>query len=73
MSMGCSYRQLYAMLTRELRPPDLVVYLRASVPTLRECITRWARPAERGIEPQLLASLERHYEAWVAGWAASPV
>lgn len=68
-----TYQQLYAAIVRELRPPDLVVYLRASVPTLLERIARRARPAERSIQPEYLASLERHYEAWIAGWAASPV
>lgn len=68
-----TYQQLYAAIARELRPPDLVVYLRASVPTLLKRIARRARPAERGIQPDYLASLERHYAAWIAGWTSSPM
>jgi deoxyadenosine/deoxycytidine kinase len=68
-----TYRQLYAAITHGLRPPDLVVYLRASVPTLLAQIARRARPAEQGIQPAYLASLERHYEAWITNWTAGPV
>lgn len=68
-----TYQQLYDAIARELRPPNLVVYLRASVPTLLQRIVRRARPAEQGIRAEYLASLERHYEEWVAGWTASPV
>lgn len=68
-----TYQQLYAAIARELRPPDLVVFLRASVPTLLARIAGRARPAELAIQPSYLASLERHYAAWVAGWTACPV
>ncbi|NTU86065.1 MAG: deoxynucleoside kinase [Chloroflexales bacterium] len=68
-----TYRQLYGAIVRELRPPDLVVYLQASVPTLLRRIAGRARPAERAIQPAYLASLERHYAAWIATWTACPV
>jgi deoxyadenosine/deoxycytidine kinase len=68
-----TYQQLYAAIARELRPPDMVVYLGASVATLLARIARRGRPAEQSVQPVYLASLERHYEEWVAGWTASPV
>jgi deoxyadenosine/deoxycytidine kinase len=68
-----TYRQLYAAIAQELRPPSLVVYLRARVDTLLARIAGRARPAEEGIRAEYLASLERHYETWIAGWAACPV
>lgn len=68
-----TYRQLYDAIARELRPPDLVVYLRASVPILLKRIARRARPAEQGIRAEYLASLARHYEEWVTSWTVSPV
>lgn len=68
-----TYARLYEAIVRELRPPDLVVYLRARVPTLLDRIAGRARPAERAIGAAYLASLERSYEAWVAAWDASPV
>lgn len=68
-----TYRNLYGAVARELRPPDLIVYLRASVPTLLRRIAGRARPAERAIQAEYLESLERYYAAWVADWGACPV
>lgn len=68
-----TYRQLYGAIAQELRPPSLVVYLRARVETLLGRIAGRARPAEGGIQAAYLASLERHYDAWIAGWSACPV
>lgn len=68
-----TYRNLYGAVARELRPPDLIVHLRASVPTLLRRIAGRARPAERAIQAEYLASLERYYTAWVADWGACPV
>ncbi len=68
-----TYRDLYGAIVRELRPPDLVVYLRASMPSLLARIARRARPAEQAIQPEYLASLERHYAAWIRGWTLCPV
>lgn len=68
-----TYQQLCEAIFRELRPPDLVVYLRASLPTLMSRIARRARPAEQGIRSAYLASLERYYEAWIGSWSACPV
>jgi deoxyadenosine/deoxycytidine kinase len=68
-----TYQQLYASIVRELPPPDLVVHLRARVDTLLDRIAGRARPAERGIQADYLASLERHYATWIAGWSACPV
>jgi deoxyadenosine/deoxycytidine kinase len=68
-----TYRQLYGAIARELRPPSLVVYLRARVDTLLRRIAGRARPTEEGIRAAYLISLERHYEAWIAGWSACPV
>jgi deoxyadenosine/deoxycytidine kinase len=68
-----TYQELYAAISRDLRPPDLIVYLRASVPTLLQRIARRARPAEQAITAAYLASLEQHYADWIVGWMASPV
>jgi deoxyadenosine/deoxycytidine kinase len=68
-----TYQQLYGAIERELQPPARIVYLRASVPTLLERIARRARPAERSIQGAYLASLERHYADWIAGWTDCPV
>ncbi|MCC6189795.1 MAG: deoxynucleoside kinase [Anaerolineales bacterium] len=68
-----TYRQLYEVLTEFLPPPDLVVYLRASVETLQRRIARRDRDYERQIEPGYLARLNRLYERWIEAFSLCPV
>lgn len=68
-----SYRELYQVLTVFLPPPDLVVYLRASVPTLVERIKSRGRDYERQIEPEYLWQLNELYEEWIARFQLCPV
>ncbi len=68
-----SYRELYEVLTSFLPPPDLVVYLRASLPTLVERISKRGRTYERDISPTYLQRLNRLYEEWVESFALCPV
>lgn len=60
-----SYRRMYEAISAALRPPDLLVYLRASVGTLRSRIALRGRDYEAGIADAYLARLNRLYEAWV--------
>lgn len=68
-----SYCELYEVVTTVLHPPDLIVYLRASVPTLQERIRRRGRTYEQGIEPSYLERLNKLYEEWIAGFSLCPV
>ncbi len=68
-----TYRQLYEVLTEFLPPPDLVVYLRASVETLGARIARRGRDFERHITPEYLARLNALYENWLAEFSLCPV
>jgi deoxyadenosine/deoxycytidine kinase len=68
-----SYHDLYDAVASLLPPPDLVVYLRASVPTLMERITRRGRELERRIDPAYIAQLNRLYEEWIAAFRRCPV
>lgn len=67
------YRELYGVLASLLPPPDLVVYLRASVPTLRRRIVQRARAFEQSISDAYLDGLNTLYEAWIGGFALAPV
>lgn len=67
------YNDLYRGLTAFLPPPDLVVYLRASVQTLQERITQRGRGYESEIDPAYLAQLNDLYEAWVCSFSLCPV
>jgi deoxyadenosine/deoxycytidine kinase len=68
-----TYNELYRTFTTVLTPPDLVVYLRASVTTLRERIARRGRGFEAGITDEYLGELNALYEQWVEGFALAPV
>jgi deoxyadenosine/deoxycytidine kinase len=68
-----SYRDIYQTLSTFLPPPDLVVYLRASVDTLAARISQRGRSYERNITREYLAQLNDLYEEWMEGFAACPV
>jgi deoxyadenosine/deoxycytidine kinase len=68
-----SYRDLYQVLTEFLPPPDLVVYLRASVDTLLERISLRGRDYERDIKPDYLSQLNDLYESWIATFMLCPI
>lgn len=68
-----TYRHLYEVLAEFLPPPDLVIYLRASVPTLLDRITRRGRDYERRISADYLAQLNQFYEQWISGFNLCPV
>lgn len=68
-----TYRGLYEVLMEFLPPPDLVLYLRASVPTLQRRIRRRGREYEREISPQYLEQLNKLYETWVSNFILCPV
>ena len=68
-----TYRELYLVLTEFLPPPDLVVYLRASVETLQSRIRNRGRDYELGIQPTYLNRLNELYEQWVSDFTLCPI
>ncbi|MBN1241940.1 MAG: deoxynucleoside kinase [Spirochaetales bacterium] len=68
-----TYSELYRTVTELLPPPDLVVYLRCSVPTLRKRIAKRGREMEAAIPDEYLAGLNRLYEEWIDNFELAPV
>jgi len=68
-----TYQELYSTVITLLPPPDLVVYLQASVATLKARIARRGRGFEAGITEQYLSELNGLYEQWVAGFRLAPL
>ncbi|MBC7232946.1 MAG: deoxynucleoside kinase [Chloroflexi bacterium] len=68
-----TYRELYEAMTLFLPPPDLVVYLRASVPTLIQRIRMRGRDFERDVSPEYLEQLNQLYEQWIERFSLCPV
>jgi deoxyadenosine/deoxycytidine kinase len=67
------FSDLYRTLSWLLQPPNLVVYLRASVPTLFERISSRGRDYERSISEEYLAQLNALYDEWASGFTLCPV
>lgn len=68
-----TYRELYETAVQLLPPPDLMIYLRASVPTLMDRISHRGRDYERSIAPEYLQSLNDLYEVWISNFVLCPV
>lgn len=63
---------LYGTLRREIRPPDLLIYLRCPLPALTRRIKKRGRAFEQAIPKAYLAALEELYEEWIARYTLSP-
>jgi deoxyadenosine/deoxycytidine kinase len=68
-----TYRELYEAMSLFLPPPDLIVYLRASVPTLQKRIRMRGRDFEQEVPADYLEQLNQLYEEWIDGFALCPV
>lgn len=68
-----TYRNLFGLMTDMLSPPDLVVYLRASLPTLVGRIELRGRGYESQISSDYLLQLNELYEEWIADFSLCPV
>ena len=67
------YLELYKTLALLLRPPDLVVYLKASVPMLQRRISQRGRDYEKAIDEKYLIELNVLYDKWVSNFQQCPV
>ena len=63
-----TYMQLFNLMMSMVNPPDLLIYLRSSVPHLVSQIQKRGREYEQGISLEYLAGLNERYESWIAGY-----
>ncbi|MEX0889993.1 MAG: deoxynucleoside kinase [Balneolaceae bacterium] len=63
-----NYQALYTAMIDFLQPPDLLIYLRAQVPTLVRQIQKRGRPYEHSIRIDYLESLNTLYEEWIESY-----
>ncbi len=60
-----NYFTLFNLMTSLIQPPDLLIYLRATVPTLVNQIQKRGREYENSIRLDYLKRLNERYEAWI--------
>ncbi|TFH39215.1 MAG: deoxynucleoside kinase [Bacteroidia bacterium] len=63
-----SYFTLFNLMSSLVEPPDLLLYLRASVPTLVNQIQKRGRDYESSIRIDYLKRLNERYEAWIESY-----
>ncbi len=63
-----NYLELYQVMCGFLNPPDLVIYLRKSLPKLKEQIAKRGRDYEKNIPDEYLANLDRYYDDWMENY-----
>jgi deoxyadenosine/deoxycytidine kinase len=61
-----NYQELFEVMDEFITPPDLLIYLRASVPTLVNNIQKRGREYEEAIRLDYLTRLNERYEAWIS-------
>lgn len=68
-----NYVSLFHVMMEYLKPPDLMIYLKASVDTLMRQIARRGRSFEQGIQRSYLEQLNKLYEDWIANYRIGPL
>jgi len=63
-----NYFSLYKVMEEFIKPPDLLIYLRASVQTLVGQISKRGREYEEAIRIDYLKRLNERYEAWISSY-----
>jgi len=63
-----NYFTLFNLMSSLIEPPDLLLYLRASVPTLVNQIQKRGRDYENSIRIDYLKRLNERYEAWIESY-----
>ena len=63
-----TYMQLFRLMMSMVSPPDLLIYLRCSVPHLVAQIQKRGRDYEQSMNLEYLTGLNDRYEKWISGY-----
>ena len=66
-----TYMQLFELMMSMVNPPDLLIYLRSSVPHLVAQIQKRGREYEQSIKLDYLQGLNEHYERWMGAYTGN--
>ena len=64
-----NYLEVYRVVTSALQPPGLMIYLRKSLPRLKEQIKKRGRDYEQDMPTDYLSNLNRYYDEWIDGYS----
>ncbi len=68
-----NYCQLFELMASQVQPPDLLIYLKAGIPTLVDHIEKRGRDYEGSMSLDYLKRLNDRYEEWIAGYKEGPL
>ena len=68
-----TYKGFYESIVASIQPPDLMIYCRCSLQTIRQRIKLRGRPMEQDIPLSYLKRLDRLYQNWISHYQLSPV
>ena len=63
-----NYKSLFELMISLVRPPDLLIYLKSSIPTLVHQINKRGREYESAIRTDYLEGLNERYDEWFASY-----
>ena len=63
-----NYSDLFELMMSQVNPPDLLIYLKASIPTLVSHIQSRGRDYEGSMSLDYLKRLNERYEEWIQGY-----
>ena len=63
-----NYKSLFELMISLVKPPDLLIYLKSSIPTLIYQINKRGREYESAIRTDYLEGLNERYDEWFAGY-----
>ncbi len=65
-----NYSDLFDLMMSLVKAPDLLIYLRSTIPNLVAQIQKRGRDYEQGISIEYLTGLNRRYEDWISGYTS---
>ena len=68
-----NYRSLFDLMEENVAAPDLLIYLRSSIPNLVSQIHKRGREYENSISIEYLSRLNERYEAWIHNYKKGPL
>ena len=68
-----NYRSLFDLMEENVAAPDLLIYLRSSIPNLVSQIHKRGREYENSISIEYLSRLNERYEAWIHNFKKGPL